>query len=573
MNYIGSYHAELKLKPGSVCDAPCTSMGRMSVSGTDTASDPTGMAMAHGFMRNRFALARELNCPRDASQSEIVLAAYHRWNEDFVSRIEGPVVCCVMDREKDRLLLSRDRMGECPLFFASRGEAFMFSDHPDSLLKCGFLQPVLDRSAACEIFGLGPARTPGKTFLAGMESLRPGHLLILEGGEMRISAYYALEARPHEENERMTVEHVRDLLEQAVDAYVHFHPGCMLSGGLDSTALTALLCKRIGRVETFSVDYEGNDADFVANDFRPEMDMPYIRLAAKKFGTIHHRFELKQRELAESLDGAMRLRGFPGMGDIDSSLMLFARGICRHNPSVLSGECGDEVFGGYPWFTREKIALDCFPWSGSMELRNSILRKEIRQKLCIDDYVRDTLAQSLDSYDVSSAEGEDEKRRFKLQRLCFDYFMPNLQERAARMCEGAGLKVFTPLCDDRLAEYVYNVPWKMKTMGNAEKGLFRSAMADLLPEKLLWRKKSPYPKTCSPVYGNLVRNRVGEILRDPHAPLWQLADRDFVEKLVSSDLNPADTPWFGQLMAGAQLLTYLAQINSWMAERKVSVEL
>jgi asparagine synthase (glutamine-hydrolysing) len=254
--------------------------------------------------------------------------------------------------------------------------------------------------------------------------------------------------------------------------------------------------------------------------------------------------------------------------------MLFAKGIMKHTYAVVSGECGDEVFGGYPWFADDgALKGDFFPWSGSMQLRNSILRPEIREKLCLDAYVKDTLHQSLESYDVSAVEDKTERQKFRLQRLCFDYFMPNLQERAVRMCEGVGLSVLTPLCDDRLAEYVYNVPWRLKTMGGKEKGLFRAAVADLLPERLRGRKKSPYPKTCSPVYANLIRDRVGMMIKDPHAPVWRLADRAFVEKLAGSELNPADTPWFGQLMAGPQMLAYLIQVNTWMEERNIAVEI
>ena len=573
MNYIGSYHTEQRLCAAGACDAPCTSMGRMSLASPETASDPSGMAMVYGLMRNAKALAKELALKQDTERGEIVLAAYHRWGDDYVYHIEGPCMSCVMDRERDRMVLARDRMGECPLFYAAMGERLVFSDHPDSILKTGFLTPVLDREAACEIFGLGPARTPGKTMLAGMRSLRPGYRLILENGEIREERYYELEVRGHDDNDRMTVEHTRDLLEQAVNDVVHLHPSAMLSGGLDSTALTALLCRRIGRMETFSVDYEGNETDFTANSFRPEMDAPYIAFAVQKFGTLHRCMKLGQSQLAENLDAAVKLRGFPGMGDIDASLMLFAKGIVKHSHAVVSGECGDEVFGGYPWFADDAaLQGSFFPWSGSVQLRSSMLRPEIRQKLCLDAYVREALNLSLESYDVSGAE-ESDRQKFKLQRLCFDYFMPNLQERAVRMCEGVGLSVLAPLCDERLASYVYNVPWRLKTMGGKEKGLFRSAVADLLPERLRGRKKSPYPKTCSPVYANLIRDRIGMMIRDEHAPVWRLADRSFVEKLAASNLNPSDTPWFGQLMAGPQMLAYLIQINSWMEERNIAVEL
>lgn len=574
MNYFGGYHTDSKLCTSTLCDAPCISMGRAAFACADTASDAQGMAMAYGIMRNRSALIKKLNCPSNATQAQVVLAAYQRWGEAYPEEIEGPCMSCVADREADKLLLVRDRMGECTLFFAAKDDRLVFSDHPDSILKSGFLPPVLDQTAACELFGLGPARTPGKTMLAGLESLKPASVLICAQDEIQIREYDRLEVCVHGENERQSIEHTRSLLEDAVDLYVPLHPGCMLSGGLDSTALTALLCRRLGRVESYSVDYENNAQDFVSNAFRSELDAPYVRLAAQSLGTRHFCFALSQEALAEGLTEALYLRGFPGMGDIDSSLMLFARGIARHSHAVLSGECGDEVFGGYPWFAGDaKIPEHAFPWSGSMELRKRILKKTVREKLNIDAYVQNALHQALDSYDVSAIEDADERKRFKLQRLCFDFFMPNLQERAVKMCEGAGLNVFTPLCDDRLVRYVYNVPWHIKTLGGMEKGLFRAAVGDLLNEKLRTRKKSPYPKTCSPIYADLIRKHTHRMIADERAPIWELADRDFVEKLANSTLNPADTPWFGQLMAGPQLLAYLLQINAWLTERSIKIEL
>lgn len=399
-------------------------------------------------------------------------------------------------------------------------------------------------------------------------------MLICDAQGVRRRRYFELEAREHGDSPRATVEHVRELLEQAINEVVHLHPACMLSGGVDSTALTALMCTRIGRVESFSVDYAENDADFVPNAFRPEMDAPYIRLAARIFGTRHHNVVLDQEALADGLDQAVHYRGFPGMADVDSSLMLFAREILRSAGTVVSGECGDEVFGGYPWFRGEvQLPQDSFPWSGSMDLREGILRPELREKAGLRGYVRDALHAALDRYDVGGVAEGQERTLFLLQRLCFDFFMPNLQERAVKMCEGQGLTVLTPLCDDRLVQYVYSVPWSIKRLGGVEKGLYRESVGDLLPEKLRMRKKSPYPKTCSAAYADEIRRRVRALCADPGAPIWAIVDVHAVEALAASALNPADTPWYGQLMAGPQMLAYLLQIDSWMRRRNVAVEL
>lgn len=137
----------------------------------------------------------------------------------------------------------------------------------------------------------------------------------------------------------------------------------------------------------------------------------------------------------------------------------------------------------------------------------------------------------------------------------------------------AGLTVLTPYCDDRLVQYVYNVPWAVKALGGQEKGLLRTAMQHLLPEELLWRKKSPYPKTYHPLYTQLVQETMKSILSESSAPILQLVDRAAIERLMAGPLSPTETPWFGQLMTGPQMLAYLIQINQWMLRYRVEVEL
>lgn len=402
--------------------------------------------------------------------------------------------------------------------------------------------------------------------------LEPGCALVAERGAVRIHRYFELMSAPHADDEKKTVETVRGLLEQAVEDVLPQHPAVMLSGGLDSTALTALLGRRQREVLSFSVDYPDNERDFRANAFRPEMDAPYVGEAVRAFSTQHRTVTLDAQSLAAALGRAVSLRGFPGMADIDTSLLLFSREIARYARCVVSGECGDEVFGGYPWF-RGNAPLDGFPWSGSLELRESLLRKEMRGELKLREYVQDVFEARRSMADPGPEYAPEERRLKTMQRLCFQYFMTNLQERAVRMCEGAGVRVLTPLCDDRLVQYAFNVPWEMKFMGGQEKGLFRAAVADLLPERLLRRTKSPYPKTCSPEYGRIVRAMALRLAEDREAPLLQIVDRARLRELAESDLDPAETPWFGQLMAGPQMLGYLWQVNRWMRERNVSIAL
>ena len=572
MNYFGVYHADYSRSGSGIFDAPCITKGRMMLCAHGTASRGGVLAMTCGRLRNRAALAMELGCGRGATDALVALEAYNKWGEDYPKYIEGPVVTCVMDADADLLVLSRDRMGEGQVFCARRGNSLAFSDLPDALLKAARVEPVVDGDGLRELFGLGPARTPGRTYYRDMEALEPGCALVARGDMVEKRRYWRIEDRDHGAGRAETVARVRQLLEQCVGDAASLRPAVMLSGGLDSTALTALLSRVMPELRSFSVDYQDNAKDFRANAFRPEMDAPYVNEAVRAFGTQHRTVTLTQQELAATLGRAVSLRGFPGMADIDTSLLLFSEQIVRYDGHVVSGECGDEVFGGYPWF-RGEAALAGFPWSGSLPLREGLLLPEVREKLKLKQYVGDVFETQKNRADPGGEYPGRERRLRTMQRLCFDYFMPNLQERAVRMCGGAGLDVLTPLCDERLAEYVYNVPWEMKFMDGQEKGLFRAAVADLLPERLLRRTKSPYPKTCSPQFSRIIRGMALRLAGDREAPIFGLIDRSRVAELAQSDLNPVDTPWFGQLMAGAQMLGYLWQVNHWMRERNVRVEL
>lgn len=571
MNYFGVYHSDYTRSNSGIFDAPCITVGRMMLCAVGAYSRGKQLALAWGRLRNRAELAAALDCEGDESDAALVLGAYRRWGEDYPLHVEGPVVCCVMDAEADALVLSRDRMGEKPVYYARQGDSLAFSDHPDALLKAAKVEPSMGPDNLRELFGLGPSRSPGLTYYRHMLALEPGCALVARGERQAVRRYWRIEDTPHEEDASETVRHTRALLEQCAGDAAALKPAVMLSGGLDSTALTALLKDRVSPLRSFSVDYQDNARDFRANAFRPEMDAPYVLEAVRAFGTQHRTAMLTQQELARGLDRAVSLRGFPGMADIDTSLMLFAEQIARFDGCVVSGECGDEVFGGYPWF-RQSGALRDFPWSGSLALRESLLAPELREALKLREYVADVFAAHRAKADPGAGYAPEERRLRTLQRLCFGFFMPNLQERAQRMCDGAGLEVLTPLCDERLVQYVYNVPWEMKFMGGQEKGLFREAVADLLPQKLLRRTKSPYPKTCSPEFSAIVRSMTLRLVDDADAPLFELIDRGALKRLAQSALDPVDTPWFGQLMAGPQLLGYLWQVNTWLRDRHVRIE-
>lgn len=577
MQYAGMFFARDARSMMDALDAPYALLGRHALCAHGCATDGGAIALAFGLMRDARGLAARLRAggarfDPEGGPSALVLAAYRLWGERYPQYIEGPVGTVVIDQDAQKMCLSRDRMGEQAAFYLARGACLVFSDDPAALLRAPIARRAVDRQGLQELFGLGPARTPGVTPIAGVKALEPGCLLMADGRGQRILRYFQLEARPHEDDGPATIRRVRELIEDALERVMGLGPAAMLSGGLDSTALTALAARR-GPLDTWSVDYEQDQEHFVQNDYQHERDQPFIQRASALLGTSHRQVVLGQQALFDGLHAAMVARGLPGMADVDASLMLFARQIAPQSQYVLSGECADEVFGGYPWFHRPQlIAADNFPWSGSLALRESVLRPAVRKALDLSAYAAARYHEACAREPRLSGEGEEQARLRLLHGLCIKWFMPVLQDRARCMCGAVGLNVLTPYCDDRLAQYLYNVPWVLKNMGGRPKGLLREAVRDLLPADLLERRKSPYPKTHHPDYARLVCRQMARVLEDESAPILEVVDRDQVYRLMSGGMNAADTPWFGQLMTGPQMIAYLLQVNDFLQTYALEVE-
>lgn len=574
MDLLAVYHAN---RLGNACvEEGLTSIrkGRHILSAVDSVSDGELMAGALGWIRNRAQLTRELGCAPAAHDAALVIAAYRRWGAQYPGRFEGPVATVLIDRSADRMIASRDRMGERRLFYCRRGRAAAVSDHPDGLIASPYASRVVDANGLNELFALGPAHTPGRTPYRDIMCLEPGCTLVADRSGISVRRYYALEARPHEEDVETTVKTVRALLERAVDDVLPRVSAVMLSGGLDSTALAALMCARGAKPMSFSVDYENDEDEFTGNAFQPERDRVYAAQAAALFASDHKNILLSHRALFRGLAAAADARGFPGMADVDSSLLLFAREIAADSGAVVSGECADEVFLGYPWFSPEGAAPEGgFPWSGSMDLRRVILRREVYEEIRPERYAKDAFDTAWETAPKLPGEGEKDAALRALQTVCFRYFMPNLQERALTMCESASVAIFTPFSDERLVEYVFNVPGEMKFLNGEVKGLLREAVRDLLPEALLRRKKSPYPKTYSARYTKDIRAGIAEILEDGCAPIWGVVEPNVLRQLNDAELPAGGLPWFGQLMSGPQMLAYIIQVNKWMRKRRIEISI
>lgn len=537
----------------------------------------------NGELYNTPELRRELEARghtfRGHSDTEVLLYAFMEWGPACVERLNGIFAFAVWDDKEQTLYLARDRLGVKPLFYSQRGSAFLFASELKALLAHPAVRPEIDAEGLAEVFALAPARTPGHGVFRGVAELKPGHWMLVNRNGIRTCCYWALESRPHPDDLETTAATIRRLLQDTVERQlVSDVPVCtLLSGGLDSSAVTAFAASAftragLGPLNTYSVDYVGNDRYFHPSDFQPNSDAWWVGQVADYLGTRHHNVLIDTPELVEALETAVRARDLPGMADVDSSLYLFAKAVKKEATVALSGEAADEIFGGYPWFRREEdINAKTFPWARLLEKRLRFLSPELVQYIRPEEHVAERYLQAL--AEVPRLEGEDQRdaRLREISYLSITRFMPVLLDRKDRMSMAVGLEVRVPYCDHRLVEYVWNIPWSMKFCDGKEKGILRRALAGLLPAGVLERRKSPYPKTHNPAYLAAVRDRVLSILDDPASPLLPLIDTAAVRALAQTNAADMDLPWFGQLMTGPQLFAYLVQLDIWLREYRVVI--
>lgn len=363
-------------------------------------------------------------------------------------------------------------------------------------------------------------------------------------------------SKPHTDSFGTTCDKVRFLLEDAIRRQlVSDVPLCtFLSGGLDSSIITlyaANYCKEkcLPPLNTYSVDYVDNDKNFVKTDFQPNSDNYYINLMTEMLNTNHHNVILDTPELADSLEDAMIARDYPGMADVDSSLLLFCKNVKKHATVTLTGECSDEIFGGYPWFFRaDSLNSGTFPWSIATNERQTLLNPLIAKKVHLKDYIDYRYKESLDEVIVLDEDSEETKQKRKISHLTLNWFMQTLLDRSDRMAMYNGFEIRVPFCDYRLAEYVWNIPWEIKALNGREKGLLRYVMKDILPSEIIDRKKSPYPKTWNPTYLTKVKGMLTKIMEDKNSPINDLLNREYILDIIKTDGKAFTRPWFGQLM-------------------------
>ena len=509
--------------------------------------------------------------------TEVLLKAYIQWGEACLEKLNGIYAFAIWEEQEQKLFCARDRMGVKPFFFYPYAGGLLFGSRIKTLLAHPMVKPEIDKEGLKELFLLGPAKTPGSGIFRGIRELKPAQCLTMskEYG-LQISTYWKLQAHEHSDTLEQTIEKTRFLLEDAIRGQLVSDVPlcCFLSGGLDSSVISALAAKHNREVgapplDTYSVDYVDNAKYFTKSIFQPNSDNEYIKMMVEAIGSVHHEVVLSNEDVAAALTDAVLARDVPGMADIDSSLLLFCREVKKNFTVAVSGECADEVFGGYPWYHNPDILFEeCFPWSRTTKLRERLLKDGVLDHC--EEYLQERYRQTVSETDTLPSDSKLDRRMREMCRLNLDWFMQTLLTRKDTCSMYSGLEVRVPFCDHRLVEYAYNMPWSMKAYQGREKGIVRQAVQDLLPDEVVWRKKSPYPKTHNPLYTRLVSEGALKILADKNSIVSGLIDHDFVLELIQNP-NSLTEPWYGQLMRGPQVLAYLIQLDFWFKENNVQI--
>lgn len=502
------------------------------------------------------------------SDTEVLLISFIHWKERCTEKINGIFAFAVYVKNQETVYLFRDRVGVKPLFYSFQEGNFVFASEIKAILAFQSSAPVVNTEGLSMLLSIGPSRVPGKTVYENIYEVLPSHYIKITKDQFHSAPYFSKKSKPHNEDFAQTVKHVRELVTDAVERQlVSDVPICtFLSGGIDSSIISMIAAKK-QPTDTFSLQFRQNTLHFKPSSYQHSEDGPFIEQVSNFIGSTHHIIEINEQELFDTLLDALKAKDYPSMADIDSSLLLLCQRVQSSFKVALSGECADELFGGYPWFQKNHEAHTqhtLFPWITSIAEREQLLKKKWRDKLNLK-----TTMENMYEEAVGKVEGYTNIE--KLFYLNENFFMQTLLERKDRMSMATSLEVRVPFADDHLMNYVWNIPWDMKQHGDMEKGILRYAFKGQLPDDVLFRKKNPFPKTHHPNFTKLVQQELFKRWQNEKSILRELFEEEPFEQLIATGGASFKKPWFGQLMTGPQLLAYFIQLDEWFTSYNIQL--
>ena len=514
------------------------------------------------------------------SDTEVLLLLYVEFKEKMLKFINGIFAFAIYDSSNNSLFLAKDRLGIKPLFYSIFEDKFIFSSEIKGILASKYIKPVVTKENLIELLSLGPAHSPGKTYFKDIYELKAGHYALYKDGSLDIIKYWDLMEKKMIDSDDEIIDNVKYLVTDSTKRQLVSDVGVasMLSGGLDSSIITKIATDNIYNLHTYSINYENNDEDFVANSYQQTKDSDFVKVMTKYLNTTHKNIIVSDKDLFDNLYESVIARDMPGMADVDSSMYVFCREIVKSNEKViLSGECSDEIFGGYPWFYKEHLKnTEGFPWALSENLRESLIKPDILENGQITEYIKDVKHNTLKT--ISHISQDPFENEFKeINYLTIKFFMNTLIERTDRMSMSNSLEVRVPYADHRIFEYVYNVDAKLKLgLRNnnstiCEKYILKQAFKNDIPTDITNRKKSPFPKTYSKKYLQMLEEKLIEILNNPKSRIHEILNTKYIKKLIETHGLELKENLFGQLMTYPQTLAFIIQIDFWLTTYNIEI--
>jgi len=509
------------------------------------------------------------------SDTEVVLKAFIKYNEKSLNMFNGIFAFAIYMEKSKKLFLARDKMGVKPLFYYFKNRTLIFASQIRTMLLANVIKRQIDDEGLKQLFMLGPGRVHGSGIIKDVFELKRGHYLVYQNNSIDVKKYWDVEAKKNNDTLTELIEKTRYLVEDSIRRQLisDIPLATFLSGGLDSSIISKIASdyfkeKNI-KLTTFSINYIDNDKYFKKSIFQPDSDEEYIEIMKNYISSNHKNVCLDNQNVADVLGESCFMRDLPGMADIDSSLLLFCKEIKKDYSVALSGECADELFGGYPWYYNKEILYnEAFPWSTDLSIRDFVLKQGLIQNG--REYVAEKYQEEIKNVSYLEDDTPEEKRMREMFMLNINWFMQTLLERKDKMTMASGLEVRVPFCDDRIVDLAYNMPWKYKYLNQREKGILRKAFEDKLPEKIIKRKKSPYPKTFNPIYMKAVSEKLLKILNAPKSRINELVNKENLIELINNP-NVVKVPWYGQLMRTPQIFAYLIQVEYWLEVFNIDV--
>lgn len=523
-----------------------------------------------GFISNPEEIAMDLETfqihTENMSLEELLLFSFLQHGTDFIKGLRGAFALAIFDQNHKTLYLFRDALGLRPLFYCHKSNTLIFASEIKGLFQYPGIESILTKEGLTELLALGPARRPGSAIFDGIFEIKPGHFLTFSKDIFLEEAYHHFEIKEHTDSYEDTLDNITYLLNQSFDSLKTsvIPVACLLSGGLDSSIVTAKLAEtKNTALSTYSLEFDNSRQFFKANAFQPSLDAPFVEEMVTHLGTKHTVYNCNNKNQFDYLRKSVFAHDLPTMADIDSSYLYFCEKVGSQHKIIFTGECADEIFCGYPWYHNLEEELSTFPWTKDISPRLSLLNKDIISKIDIENFIKNTFESTCK--EISHME-EHHTRYY----LTVRYFMQTLINRGDRAAASNSMDARMPFAHQELTEYLFNVPFTMQAQNGERKHLLREYAKSFLPEEIRARKKSPYPKTYDPGYEAMVNNELLNELRKSDCPLHAILDKEKAESFCRQ-VKDLGRPWYGQLMAGPQLVAYYLQILYWLKEYNIKI--